>query len=440
MKKYLVVIFITISCTINAIDIVKDSWIIEWAELNGENLSLSNQLLLSSIPTYFMENIDKDHNHYVDSQEKSSVFEHLKEIKKKELFLSRSELLSKESDFFFNNTTSSKIEESKKKIQEINDDIDSLKKILYTDDIIPNSFKINFLPENGKNFNSYKDYNIKNYILREGIDYYISGTIEEDSDNLFVTIILYSIYEDEPKVIWSGVGDSEEILNYRAEMLQNIHREIISENLLTYSINTTPPDALVYVNDAFKGLGSFNGYTINKENIDIEVLKEGFYSISLNTLIARDNFEIPIKLVPINSQNVTVNSNPPGALAYYGSKYIGTTPLEVPLYSYAQKLTLSYIGYMDRSIVIDKNSKDISLNLTKGLLDREENFIKEKENFYMATGVFSISLGVPLYLNAVDGNIDEIITNIAIGNAVFWGLNLFYRLYCYLNAAEISVE
>lgn len=440
MKNFLIIIFLNIVIISISAELVKDDWVIEWGKFEGVNLSLSNQLLLTSIPTYFMENFDSDYNHYPDTEERLLVFYDLKNIKKRELRLSRLNYIKAKDKLLFNNGTQSQLEAAIKKIEGVQKELDDLNILEFKIDVFENVFKNNFLPEDGKEFTLLKEHEIAPYMERENIDYYISGVIEEDFNNLFVTVKLYSKYSDNKKVIWTGIGDNEEILGYRSEILHKLSRIIISKDIISYSVDVTPKNALIYIDDSFKGLGVYKGYTINSKNLSIDILKEGYHSLSLDEEITSDNNDLFIELIPIESETIVVTSKPNGASVYYGSRYIGITPIEIPIYSFSQNLTISHEGYMDKSVVIDNISRNMHIVLTEGVFDREENFVTEKRNFYTATAIFSISLGAPLYFTAVDGNIDEIIMNVAIGNAVFWGLNLFYRLYCYLRAAEISVE
>lgn len=440
MKQFFLILSIVISFTLGAEILGKDSWVIEWGELEGINLSLSNQLLLTSIPTFFMENIDSDLHHYTDESERLLVFNKVKQLKNSTLLTSRTDLITKKDTLFFDSETTSNTEKIEQSIIEVDKEIEEIEQYNLDEKSFPDNFEIEFQPESSNEISSIKDYEIFNYLDREEIDYYVTGTVEEDFDNLFVTIKLYSKYSDKAIIIWSGIGDSEEILNYRPEMLSKLSRIIFTDKILSYTIEIIPNDALIYVNDVFKGLGRYEGYTVDKDDIDIEILKEGYNSISLTKHVSNEKELFQIELKPFELQTVTVTSKPSGALAYYGSKYIGTTPLDVPLYTYLQKLTLSSEGYMDKSIILDSKSKDIEVKLHQGVFNREDNFVLEKSNFYIATGIFSVALGIPLYFTAVDGDIDDVVMNISIGNAVFWGLNLFYRLYSYLGAAEISVE
>lgn len=453
MKRFFIIICIILSISLSAQDFKKEKWTVEWGEIIGDGLSISNQSLITTIPIYFMENIQKDNGHYPDSKEKVLIIEDLKNIKHDKLLKERTNLYkSRDALFFEKNEDESKYDKIILDIENKNIEIQELEDLDIQDNEDLNSIPIEYLPkkDEGKDIilKAMKDYQVFNYLNRENIDYYIGGIIEEEMDNLFLTVKLYSKYKIEPVIIWSGVGTNEEILDYREEILNLLNKIIISENILTYEIDIEPNDALIYVNDSFRGLGYYKGRFLTGELLKIDVSKEGYKNLSISRRVNKYNQAFNAELIPIKTDTVLIDSNPRGAMLYYGSRYIGITPMNIPVHLNSQRLTLSLEGYMDKSIAITNNSKDLTINLKKGVFDTDLHFINEKRKFYTSTALFSFSLTIPILLtiqtdtvgNGVNDADLELITNIAIGNAVFFGLNLFYRLYKYLRAAEISVE
>ncbi|QEN03795.1 PEGA domain-containing protein [Thiospirochaeta perfilievii] len=146
------------------------------------------------------------------------------------------------------------------------------------------------------------------------------------------------------------------------------------------------------------------------------------------------------ELKPLESDFINLDTLPSGASIYYGSRYMGTTPLDIPKYSFAQKLTISLDGYLDKSLIIDQKSISRTIKLKAGVVDKESNYILKKNRFYRNTAIFSFSLAIPLFLGTQGDNINSSVYNISIGNAFFWGINLFIDLFRYLKAAELSVE
>ncbi len=441
MRKIIIFLIFNLSFLLFSEDLKKESWRIEWGELQGNDLSLSNQFLVTTIPTYFIDNIQLDHEHYLESDESGSVLDKLVISQIDTLTTSLTKKIKARDELYFNKKSSAdSYNKVLEEIKKIRDEITSFQDLDITelDKII--SLPIIYLPAEGKPLTSKKDYQIKNYIEQEDIDYFVTGNIEEISDNIILNIKLYSKYSDTPKILWSGIGTNEEILSYREDILDSLSRIIISENIKKYQVDVIPSDALIYINQKFRGLGSYTGYFLDGDNLNLEISKEGYKSLSMNKIVSSTENSLYTELIPIETETIVISSEPKSASAYYGSRYIGKTPLEVPVFSFSQKLTLSLDGYMDRSVVIHENSKDMNIKLKKGYIDPEENFIKEKSRFYTATAIFSFSLAVPLYFDIQGDNINGVLNNISIGNAIFWGINLFYRLYQYLRAAELSVE
>lgn len=422
-------------------ELKKEFWSIEWGELQGNNLSLSNQFLVTTIPTYFMNNIQLEHEHYLESDESDSVLNKLIISKIDTLKKSLTKKINNRDALFFNkNSNEDSYNKVLKEITKIEDEIISFENMDITTLDIIKSLPITYLPKENKLLTSKKDYQIKHYIEQEDLDYYITGNIEEIYDNLILNIKLHSRYSESPLVIWSGIGTNEEILSYRDDILNSLIRVIISKDIKQYKVEVIPSDALIYINQKFRGLGRYTGYFLNGDNLNMEISKEGYESLSINRIVGSTGNSFYTELISIKTKTIIINSEPKSASAYYGSKYIGKTPLEVPIFSYSQKLTLSLDGYMDRSIIIHSNSKKMNIKLKKGYIDPEENFIKEKSLFYASTAIFSFSLAVPLFFSTQGDNINGTLNNISMGNAIFWGINLFYRLYQYLKAAELSVE
>lgn len=450
MKKIIIILFILNLFHIHSEDLKKEKWTVHWGEFKGINLSLSNQYLVTTIPAYLMENIPADYKHYPDSSESLLIYMDLIESRIIEVKKNRLMLLEQKDEMLFDkNSTEEGLKIVQDKIKASDEELEELNKI----DIMAlkpiESLDIEYFPKSREELKHIEEFEIGYFLKRKNVDYYISGTIEEINNNLFIEVELYSKYSDQPELIYNGIGDSDDIIIYRDDILDKLIKKITSEKMIQYSIAAEPDDSLIYVNDDFKSLGRYNGYAIDGELLNIDILKEGYETLSIDRVVSLNNNLFEEELTYIQREFVTVESNPEGAKAYYGSKFIGYTPIEVAKYSYPLKLTLSLEGYMDKNIVIDLNSNDMSVDLTEGIIDIKKNFEDEKRKFYQATAIFSFSLAVPLFLNAQSDIIssyntatekDQLVYNISVVNAVVWGINIFYRLYRYLKAAELSVE
>ncbi len=424
--------------SINSQEIRKENLKIEWGEFIGHDLSLSNQLLKNSIPYYLLENFDSSLGHFSELDEKLEIFEDAKRelISKTEDEIK--DLITKRDLLIFNS------ELDKEKIKGLESDIELKKNTI---EKIKNkrisdfqySDPIPFYTNEKKLLTLSSPMEIKHYLNKNKKDYFISGSIEEISDNLLVIVKLYSKFTDEVKVVWRGIGDSEDILNYRDEMLLALSKVLISSKVVRFTVITEPENSKIYINNNFKGLGQYSGYFLNKSFLNLSVINEGYLKKEL-IVMAESEVSKKIVLEPEVAKHINVISIPSGASIYYGSVFYGTTPATLPVYSYPLKLRISLEGYNDKHFTVDNKTKEIKVKLVEGLIDKSENFVKHKENFYVATAVFSFSLAIPLFLNTQPNNIEPVLFNISIGNAIVWGVNLFYQLYSYLTAAEQSVE
>lgn len=445
MKKLLLIFILYLPTVVTSQELKKEEFKVAWGKFEGVNLSLSNSTLTSTLPSYLYDNFPRDLKHYPTDIESALIYKQIRDDKIEDKKREKLKLLEQRDALLFNkDVKKTQRDDISKKLVEKNRELENLHKI-DLEKLKPIDFiDIEFLPEESGKLDYISRKRLMHYLKTEDIDYYIHGLIEEINTELFLKVYLYSRYSSDPVIIWSGVGSSEEILGYRDEVLDSVILEVSSKELITFQIETEPKDALIYIDEDFKGLGSFKGFGLDGDILDIEISKEGFSSLSLSTSLTLENSSFNLELIKNSIGFVTIKSSPSGAMAYYGSKYIGVTPIEVPRLSYPLKLTLSLDGYLDKHLVIDQYTEDQMVNFNREYIDTQEYFEKEKEKFYISTGIFSISLALPLYLTAqydiLSGDALNNIRYISIGNAIFWGINLFYRLYRYLEAAKLSVE
>lgn len=440
MKKIIIVLLVFfVLINLNSKELSKDSWVIYVGNFEGIELSPSNQLLTSTIPMFFRDNLDRNFIHFSNEEEfalviDSEITSEIKNIREKKLKL----LKDRDALLFKKSRTELDYEKLDKDIDNLNLDIETFKEFKLEDISMEPLFDIVIEPSDEKNYKVVTRSNIPFFLEQNKIDYYIGGELEEDEENLFLTIRLYSRYSLESEVLWSGIGESENLLGYKDEILDIILRRIVSSPLYSYRVISDPKDSLLYINGEYKGLGFYEGYGGKNDKIDIQVSKEGFKKSNLNFILNKDDFRIKVDLKPIESQSITISTIPIGAKAYYGSKYIGETPVDIIKFSYPQKLTFKLDGYNDKSITIGDNFKSRTILLDQGIVDSEEQLKNGKENFYTATAIFSVALALPLFLDGQSDDIDSVVMGVSITNAVLWGGHLFYRLYRYLEAAKFS--
>lgn len=437
MKRVLIFTLLISSLSLWGSELEKDEWSVLFGELEEIELSFSNRLLTSSIPNYLLTNIPDDVKHSMTEDERTLIEEELRQVRLKELIEDKVKLLDKRDELLFDNGTDKNREKYSGEIEELDEEIDGVVnwKLKSSDPIT-----VKVLPESEDDLEYLDDFTLSYYLKQEGLDYYVGGSIAEEYDNLFVNLFIYSVYSGEKTTFWSGLGSTEEILNARQDMLLALYNVILSDSVVTYNVECSISDALIYVDDQFVGLGSYNGITTIGTELNIEIEREGFLSFSTNTIIDEAEKHIEVELIERDVRTIRLDSDPKGAKVYYGASYLGVTPLLVPVTSNAQKLSLFLDGYLNQSYIIDDSSEDFTVTLIEGLFDADRELEVQRGKFYTSAAIFSISLGVPLFLSTQESAQGTTFLNISMGNSVVWGVNLFYRLYRYLQAAEASVE
>lgn len=442
MKKIILILLILTFYNLYSIESDKKSWVIAFSNFESEGLALNNQYLVSTLPTFIKDNIITGFEHYLTEMEVKGVYEKYVSKKIDELDSKRIKTLKSKDDLLFNGIDKDKYNKLEEELLEIETSIDEFNNTDFTKleniDSLELEVKENIELPNGNH--------IQKFMEKNGIDYLFTGKLEEEAGNLFLNLYLFSLYEEDKEIIYSGIGNSEDILDQRVDMVNIVNQKIVNKTVIDYQISVFPEESLIYIGGEFKGIGSYKGYSFPGDEIGLKLLKDGFETVVTSKTVDDDNREFSFELLESELDTVKISTEPEGAKVHYGSKFIGMTPTEVPLLSNPQKLTLSLEGYMDKAVTINFKTKDMHFVMDSNVIDVDENFLKHKNNFYLSVGIFSVSLAVPLFLSsqsdmiATNNEYIEFMTNISAINATIWGAHFIYRLYKYLEAAKLSVE
>lgn len=443
MKKIILFLFCVIFLSnISGLEVNKTNWTVTFYNFEGTNLSLNNQYLVSTIPDYIETNVTLEYDHFLSEEEVKGVYKNLIQDKIVELEKKRLTEIDKRDQLLFQgDNKEDEYTNIENKILEIEEDILALENT----DIATLDPIETLKPEIKEDLDQASISNIKRFISQNKIDYLVSGTLEEEGENLFISILLYSNYTDEPEIIYSGVGTNEDILEFRDDIVDIVNRKIVAKPILNYEIVVSPSDSLIYIDEEFKAIGRYKGYAFDDSRLKLQIIKDGYETILVEKVVTNDHRFFEYELQEKKLEYINITSDPVGAKVHYGSKYMGLTPLDIPILSNPQKLSLSLEGYMDEGVTIKQDVRNMHFVMDSNVIDVDENFIKHKNNFYMSLGVFSISLAVPLFFYSQSDIITftedmELYTNISVINATLWGIHLVYRLYRYLEAAKLSVK
>lgn len=461
MKKIIIVLLVLCSVNIFSDTPAKNAWLFEYGVFQKGELSPENMHLISSIPLYFKQNTSVETAHRVTEEEKRGIQKlHLKKVvsrKKADLYnliKARDELLFKEDK--------STLESQDKKIEEMKRELSQLQMRELSSVSVPSEYYLEYFTPSEEQagellLTEKKSHEIKDYLLREEVDYFISGLVEQVGDIVFVTVTVSSRYSDEEVVLWKGVGKSEEILSYREDMLKSVLAWLPGKETASYTIKVTPSDAFITIDGDFKSMGEYSARSVDPGLYTINVHREGYYDRDIPWEIeaGEDNL-LEVELKEQITGQIEITSEPPGADVWYGSRWVGQTPLTLNRLAFSQQLIIEKEGFMKIRTGLTPFTDETSLHfvLSDKMFDEQELLTSRQEDFYLSMGLFSLSLAGPLFfqfqkdaiaenagpdtLSLLNSSWNRTDYGFWASTAVSAGLfsHMVYRLYKYLDAAE----
>jgi len=141
---------------------------------------------------------------------------------------------------------------------------------------------------------------------------------------------------------------------------------------LTYlSIDTAPPDAVVYLNGDSVGNSPISNYAVKRGEVGLRISKSRYHSLDTTLNIGEDKNAYQFTLVPVNevkTPNFTVHTDPSNASVWLDGKYLGKGPISQYLSPGEYQLKVTSGGYTDyeRNISVNETSNlDITATLSK---------------------------------------------------------------------------
>ncbi|MBC7195258.1 MAG: serine/threonine protein kinase, partial [Caldisericia bacterium] len=138
-------------------------------------------------------------------------------------------------------------------------------------------------------------------------------------------------------------------------------------NFSYITINTTPSEAMVYIDDRDVGLSPIFNYKILSGEHKIKIFKEG-YEEKLDTIVLKNNESKTLNYVLniiAKIYKISIDTKPSEAKVYIDNEYIGLTPLEYSTSRNQINLKIKKDNYEDyeENIVLSDEFKNINISL-----------------------------------------------------------------------------
>lgn len=454
----LVVLFVIISVTLFAeesavnLKFERERWNIGLESLSG-SLSPERNYLKKSIPDLLKRELISSEIHVLSSDEISRYRTSIVEEADKELIFELAQNYVSRDQLLFNpESTGTSLESINKKISELKDKRLTLafsdKSLIKTADMLT----VHWVEVDGD------DGSITPGRFRPSVtagqydlDFLISGQIREIEGYFLIDVYGFLPSSDQLMTLYSGTGSIDEIEVMAVQIANELRSIILGRAWAALTVEMDDPDALIYSNGELIGIGSADMKTAEPGSVLLEAIGEdnSYWSREAELTALELNAFSGI-LSSVETEFLTLDSNPPGSDVYIGARWAGKTPLNLPRYSERNIwVTVKADGYYDKSFEVSMESpENLFLEMQVEELSEQEIFDMRKKEYYRSLGRFSISLSAPvitwgIFMNSTDQKKAD------ISQGVFWGTigisggllaDVFVKLYRYIKAAEALAE
>jgi hypothetical protein len=116
--------------------------------------------------------------------------------------------------------------------------------------------------------------------------------------------------------------------------------------------------------------------------------------------------EISWELEARESRSFSLSSEPPGARIYYGNRYIGVTPAEVPVPDAATTVSLELEGHRTTRLVVPADPPAAMLAvLLRDLVDWKAETKLRRDRMFDSLAAFGFAILPPLFLDGLYKNV-----------------------------------
>ncbi len=384
----------------------KEDFIIGISLFTGKGLEEENEYLTMNIPSLIREQLLQFPFHYVDEKEMKAYREGMREeaVHEKQKAMN-SIYLERDRLFLSGKISESRQQEFEDKINDLQNEIDSFRSI-------PDE-NIQVISRKGIKIYAHEE-NAgllpEPQIGPEGIaglfdlDAYISGTIEQIGNYFVIEIRIWSnIFKNEILVVKDAGSrdDLQEVLN---RMVAATYDIVIGEEWAFVDIKVQPETGDIFIDENFVGTGSVEEEYIKPGTHVISATASGYKKEEKEVVIPpHETAVINLQLERREEKSILISSEPKNANVYFGSLWLGRTPVMLPLpEDTMHRIMITKKDYSPAFVHIGaENTGNIDVRLSPFAFDSSDYLEKKRDAFYWAAGFFVLSFPVPFFLYSI---------------------------------------
>ena len=236
-----------------------------------------------------------------------------------------------------------------------------------------------------------------------GLDLLVFGTIQQVQDYLFVTVRAIDFPRGEVLLDYQDAFGPPEVYGSLAELADELAGVVMGREWGRLRVSSQPSDAEIRVNGEFAGIGESLLAYVPPGELDVSVERQGYRGVREKVVVAPGApSELAVALEPEPAVMLSLTSSPLLADVYLDSRLVGRTPVEVPRPAGLERVELRKEGFEGRSFHLSPTSPLETVTvLPPRIFDPDERQKRGRDAFYLAAGVWALSLPLPLYFWAV---------------------------------------
>lgn len=372
------------------------SWDVAFTEArclgNAEELS-------SSFLTQLHRNLQRYDSHILSQAEKDEILEQVSNEKQQSLYNELDQLIDKRDALLFVENHRDEYQSFSQQIKEKQEEIDRRD---WADDIdIPVELPIKILSYNEES----PLYPLTGKDLPEGCRWVIKSRFSLLQDQVTIELFWTDITDGSQELFFSAGGNAEKLEQWTLEAENLILDTFLGRPWASIQLNIEPSDAAVFSGDQLLGIGEVHIRGAKPGEMQLYIRRDGYLSQSAS-LDLKEGVNTPFSLTLEETQGPLywVRSEPDGADVYLGSRWMGTTPLELEMPGENLSILIMKEDYQKTYLASEEVYGDIDIELFPMQMDMQELLALKKKKYYNSLAAFTLSLAFPIIMNGVESN------------------------------------
>jgi hypothetical protein len=403
MKIFLLLLLTVAPLSANDIRLIDDReyWSVGIAAFEGRNLSQENEYLTRSFPLLLRERLEAIPEHYFGEAEMRAYRRQIVQRERQRLIEAVArDRRARDELFFTSDSAEAKAAEYERRIDANLAALQDLRELDPETIAIPGSKPIRFV--SGADGQLVFDKEVLSpfqLARKQDLDALIWGRFEEVQGFLYFEVSLFDAALGEPVYTYSDASAASELYDQFDELAVELATSLWGRDWSSLVVQTEPPGASVWIDDVFEGRTPLSIPYLLPGSRQIRVQSPGYQTVSRRIELSAYAEQVQrINLVPQPRETFTLDSDPAGAAVYWGSEWLGTTPLSIEKPEELSRFLLRREGFLDFPLYVDSTlEQSITAELVPQQLDPLELQDRRRKEMYRAFGVFALSIPIPMF-------------------------------------------